>query len=122
MSNNRCSLFVQHFCRVALAIATAQTVLSMDKARIEAGVDEAVRQFGVSGRGVVVAILDRGIQWDNNDFRNPDGTTRIEEIFDLTDNSGANAANNPYKVGTIYTQQQINAALTGGSPLAHRDA
>src|SRR4051812_15415363 len=62
--------------------------------------------------------MDRGIQWDNNDFRNPDGTTRIEEIFDLTDNTGANAPNNPYKAGTIPTRQQIDAALASGTPLA----
>lgn len=94
----------------------------MDKARVEANVDEAVKRFGVAGRGVIVAILDRGIDWKNNDFRNPDGTTRIESIFDLTDNTGANAANNPYRAGTIYTRAQINAALAAGSELAHRDA
>ena len=33
-----------------------------------------------------------------------------------------NDANNKYKRGTVYTKQQINAALAGGTPLIHRDA
>lgn len=76
----------------------------------------------VSGKNVAVAILDRGLDWTHPDFRNDDGSTRIAYIFDLTDDSGANAAGNTYGVGTIYTRAQINAALAGGAPLATRDA
>ena len=77
---------------------------------------------GVTGKGVAVAILDRGIDWTHPDFRNADGSTRIAYIFDMTDNSGANAAGNSYGVGTIYTRAQIDAALNGGPALATRDA
>ncbi|MEO7319270.1 MAG: S8 family serine peptidase, partial [Chthoniobacteraceae bacterium] len=76
----------------------------------------------VTGQGVLVAILDRGIDWKNDDFRNDDGTTRIKWIFDLSDDTGASAPGNTYGVGTIYTEAQINAALTGGATLATRDA
>ena len=78
--------------------------------------------LGVSGEGVIVAILDRGIDWESNDFRNDDGTTRIAWIFDLSDPSGADDPGNPYGRGTVYTQRQIDEALSGGAPLATRDA
>jgi minor extracellular serine protease Vpr len=106
----------------ALLCAPLVSLHSMDKARVETRVDEAVRKFGVSGRNVLVAILDRGIDWKNNDFRNPDGTTRIEGILDLTDSTGATDAKNRFKRGTLYSKQQIDAALAGGTALAHRDA
>ncbi|MBX3289115.1 MAG: S8 family serine peptidase [Acidobacteria bacterium] len=105
-----------------MAVSPVAGVFAMDKARVETRTDEAVNAFGVSGEGVLVAILDRGIDWKSNDFRNEDGTTRIKYIFDLSDNSGANAPGNTYGVGTIYTEAQINAALTGGPQLATRDA
>lgn len=95
---------------------------AMDKVRVEARIDEAVATFGVDGSGVLVALLDRGIDWKNNDFRNDDGTTRIKYIFDLSDNSGANAPGNHFGIGTIYTEAQINAALQGGADLPTRDA
>lgn len=78
--------------------------------------------YGVTGNGVLIAVLDRGIDWQNNDFRNPDGTTRIEYIFDLTDDTGASDPGNTYGQGTIYTKLQINQALQGGPALATRDA
>ena len=95
---------------------------AMDVARVEARVDEAATRFGVSGQGVIVAVLDRGIDWKNDDFRNDNGTTRIKWIFDVTDDTGASAPGNTYGIGTIYTEAQINAALTGGPTLATRDA
>ena len=105
-----------------LATSTILPIRAMDLARSETRTDAAVSTYGVSGQNVVVAILDRGIDWKNNDFRNDDGTTRIKYIFDLTDNTGANAPGNAYGVGTIYTEAQINAALNGGTQLATRDA
>lgn len=92
----------------------------MDLARREAGVDQAVKEFGVTGKGVLIAIMDRGIDWQNADFCNEDGTTRIESIFDLTDDRGAQS-NNPYNIGTIYSKKEINEALRDGKRLAVRD-
>jgi hypothetical protein len=94
----------------------------MDQARVETGVDAAVSKFGVTGAGVIVAVMDRGIDWRNNDFRNTNGSTRIAAIFDLTDDSGSNSPPNPYGIGTLYTRQQIDGALTYGTNLVTRDA
>lgn len=95
---------------------------AMDKARAETRTAEAIEVFGADGEGVIVAVLDRGIDWKNDDFRNEDGTTRIKYIFDLSDDGGANAPGNSYGRGTIYTESQINAALSGGPDLPTRDA
>jgi hypothetical protein len=94
---------------------------AMDRVRVETRLDEAFARFGKTGQGVLVATIDRGIDWRNADFRNDDGTTRIEYIFDLTDDSGANSPGNTYGKGTVYTRQQIDQALQGGTALATRD-
>lgn len=107
---------------LSILLAAQSWLHAMDKVRVESRIDEAVATFGVDGSGVLVALLDRGIDWKNNDFRNDDGTTRIKYIFDLSDNSGANAPGNHFGIGTIYTEAQINAALQGGADLPTRDA
>lgn len=107
---------------LAVLSARPSPARAMDLVRIETNVDAAVAKYGLTGNGVIIALLDRGIDWTNQDFRNADGTTRIAAIFDLTDPTGAHAAGNAYGRGTIYTRAQINAALTGGPTLATRDA
>lgn len=108
---------------VVLALcAAAGAAEGMDRARRELRVDEAAAEFGVTGEGVIVAIMDRGIDWRNDDFRSEDGSTRIAGIFDLTDDAGADAPGNPYGAGTIYSREQIDRALRGGPALATRDA
>ena len=105
-----------------LLFGSGSVGLALDRVRVETGVDKAVEALGVSGAGVIVAILDRGIDWENNDFQNDDGSTRIAYIFDMGDDSGADAPGNPYGRGTIYTREQINQALFSGTRLPTRDA
>ena len=107
---------------VTLSLCVSPSVFAEPESNAEARVVQAWTTYGVSGRGVIVAPIDRGIDWRHPDFRNADGSTRIEAIFDLTDDAGANAAGNTYGKGTIYTRAQINAALTSGGALATRDA
>ena len=83
---------------------------------------QARNSHGVTGRGVAVAILDRGIDWTHPDFRLADGSTRIAYLLDLTDPSGASRPDNPVGAGTLYTRADINAALAGGTALPTRDA
>ena len=105
-----------------LTVVAGEAAFAIDRVRAETGVDEAVALLGVTGEGVIVALMDRGIDWESNDFRNDDGTTRIAYIFDLSDDSGADDPNNAYGRGTVYTRSQIDEALSGGAPLATRDA
>lgn len=67
-----------------------------------------IRPPKLYGVGVLVAIIDSGIDYANLDFRNADGTTRIYALWDQT------IPGNPpegYVQGTEYTQEKINEAL-----------
>ncbi len=66
------------------------------------------------GEGVLVAILDSGIDYMNRDFRNADGSTRIYALWDQTV-SGAGSPPEGYTRGTLFTQEQINGALAAGT-------
>ena len=116
------STVVRVLLAFVLTVGAGDAAFAIDRVRAETGVDEAVASLGVSGEGVIVALMDRGIEWESNDFRNDDGTTRIAYIFDLSDDSGTDDPNNPYGRGTVYTRRQIDEALSGGAPLATRDA
>ncbi len=99
--------------------AVVGIVQAMDLVRQESQIDAAVARYGVSGIGVTIAILDRGIDWRNPDFIKADGTTRIKAMLDMTGQSLCSSSNLP---PIEYTEAQINAALAGGPPLAERDA
>ena len=45
----------------ALLAGIAISTQAMDLGRAESGVDAAIARFGVNGQGVIVAVLDRGI-------------------------------------------------------------
>lgn len=61
----------------------------------------------LSGRGVLIAVLDSGVDYFHEAFRRGDGTTRILELWDQTQNR-------------IYTEAEINRALESGSREAAR--
>jgi minor extracellular serine protease Vpr len=82
--------------------------------------DKAFAKYGATGKGVIVAIMDRGIDYTHPDFRNADGTTRIKMMWDMSAQNLCDPGN-PQPV--VYTEAEINAALAqGGTPLAERDA
>lgn len=71
---------------------------------------DSVREepFGLTGRGVLIGVVDSGIDYENPDFRNADGTTRIAALWDQ---SIPGAPPEGYFLGTEYTEEQINNAL-----------
>ena len=73
-----------------------------------------------TGAGVTVVILDRGIDWRHPDFLNPDGSTRIKWILDMSGQTNWCAPGQPAPVE--YSEDDINAALRGEITLPHRDA
>lgn len=64
--------------------------------------------YSLKGNGILIGIVDSGIDYANPAFRNADGTTRIVSLWDQT------IPGHPpegYATGTEYTREDINAAL-----------
>lgn len=83
--------------------------------------------LGNRGRGVLIGLIDTGIDYTNPLFQNPDGTTRINSIWDqsLPEDRDILPPGVPDRYpgggasyGTEYTREQINAALASDTPLA----
>lgn len=71
--------------------------------------------YQLRGEGVLLGIIDSGINYFHPDFRNEDGSTRIAYIWDQT------IVGNPpvgFLEGTEYTREQINEALRQPNRLA----
>lgn len=60
------------------------------------------------GKGILVAVIDSGIAYANEDFRKEDGSTRIRVLWDQSISGNPPAH---YNLGTEYTEEQINEAL-----------
>ena len=50
---------------------------------------------GLDGEGVLVAVIDSGVDYFHPDFRNADGTTRILTMWDQSAEAGKNKRNDP---------------------------
>ena len=70
------------------------------------------------GTGVIVGIIDSGIDYTHAAFRKADGTSRILFIWDqgLTP-QGTEASPAPFGYGVHYTKANIDAALGNASPV-----
>ena len=64
--------------------------------------------LSLRGKGTLIGIVDSGIDYENAEFRNEDGTTRIVSLWDQSVNGKPPAG---YLAGTEYTREQIDAAL-----------
>lgn len=67
------------------------------------------REPYLTGEGVLIAVLDSGIDYGKTDFQKEDGTTRILYLWDQTTSDGEPPEG--FTIGTEYTQEQINEAL-----------
>lgn len=69
-------------------------------------------QGRLSGNGVIVAVIDSGIDYVHPDFRNEDGTTRIIGLWDMTlQFDEENPPPGDYRIGRYYTKEMIDRAL-----------
>ena len=86
---------------------------------------EAMNETGISvlqnypglnlrGKGIMIGFLDTGIDYENEIFRNIDGSSRITAIWDQTDQNGQPP--DTFTYGSEYTNDQINQALKSDNP------
>lgn len=71
--------------------------------------------YRLKGEGVLLGIIDSGINYFHPDFRNEDGTTRIVSIWDQTIDGNPPQG---FLQGTEYTREEINSALLQPNKLA----
>ena len=72
----------------------------------------------LTGRGVLVAVLDSSVDFYNENFRNADGSTRIIALWDQSLVSDVQAGLFPpdgFEIGVEFTEEMINTALRSGS-------
>ncbi len=75
-------------------------------------------KLNLRGKGVVIGIMDTGIDYTNPVFRKEDGTSKILAIWDQTIDSNNNpVALLPSFYGTEFDAEQINQALRSQDPL-----
>ncbi len=91
----------------------------LDSASLDASGITRVRSipnFNLYGAGVLVAIIDTGIDYTHEAFRNIDGTSKVYRIWDQTIQTGTEPEGFYY--GSEYTNEQINEALNSEDPLS----
>lgn len=75
-----------------------------------------VPAFNLRGGGVLIGIIDTGIDYTNPLFIKADGTTKIAALWDQTLES--ENPPQPYFYGTEFTSEQINQALQSADPMS----
>ncbi|MDR1541630.1 MAG: S8 family serine peptidase [Clostridiales bacterium] len=79
------------------------------------GIAHSDLSYHLTGKGVVVAIADSGIDYTHPDFRNPDGTSRILFIWDQT---GSGKPPQGFSYGIEYNDSDLNKALKHYQPFS----
>jgi subtilisin family serine protease len=74
------------------------------------------------GAGVIVAVIDTGIDIFHDSFRKSDGKTRILELWDQSATVGGVAPPaGLQQIGRVYDRNAIDAGITAGPPFASVD-
>lgn len=88
---------------------------SLDISTADLRADQAAAAYGGTGQGVIVAVIDSGIDFRHLDFRNADGSSRVLAAWDQTDLPGSGSGCGPgFTFGTCYSKLDLDADLSGG--------
>ena len=98
-------------------VSSASVILGpLDRPSLEAaGITQVQQQpyLDLHGGGVILGIVDSGVDYTQEVFRYEDGTSKIRFLYDQS------ISGNPpqgFYIGTEYTNAQINEALKSGNP------
>lgn len=110
---NACDLGIYPYSSFP-TLFTLSSKISVEKS----GIGNIQRQpdLNLFGLGVVIGIIDTGIDYQHPAFRNHDGSSRILSIWDQTDQKGVPPIG--FEYGSEYTKSNINTALMSTSPLS----
>ena len=72
---------------------------------------------GLTGKGILIGIVDSGVDYYHTDFRNADGSSRILRLWDQ---SIPGKPPQGYVTGTEYTKEEIDEALALGENQGRR--
>lgn len=82
---------------------------------IASGITQVQRPpLNLTGKGTVICLIDTGIDYTNDAFKDANGESRILAIWDQTIQDGRPPEGFLY--GTEYTREEINRALRTGDP------
>ncbi len=100
-------------------VSIASFVLGLlDKSSLDAsGITQVQQQpfLNLRGQGVIVGIVDTGIDYTLPCFRYEDGSSKIISIYDMTKQGNPPAG---AQIGFVYTNEEINSALSSNDPLS----
>jgi subtilisin family serine protease len=86
-----------------------------DSMRVKNGIDRihmgmAPLPAGYDGEGVIVGVIDSGMDWQHPDFQDEEGRTRVLKYWDQTLPINSQTPQ-PYNYGQVWDSTQINAGL-----------
>lgn len=96
------------------SIYTLNSEISLEKSNVTAIQQNSF--FSLFGQGIVVGIVDTGIDYQHPAFKNADNTTRISHLWDQTILTGTPPEG--YSYGAEYLRGKINVAIRDSDPLS----
>ena len=97
-------IYIEKPKRLFFAIENGKRVSCIDS------VQEA--PFSLSGKGCILCVIDSGIDYSHSAFINKDGKSRILEIWDQSIDNVEYRIPQGYKIGAVYTREDIDRTLS----------